>query len=192
MLSTWVWIAALAVGAAATVASAGRGEAGLHMGVTALACAGFALLAVLDRRRLVAAGAGTARLASASAAAMALVWAWAATSLLGIYLFVLDWGEWWQYVIGAGAIAALCLAFAAMLARDASTGRQDETMLKLARYLTLGQLAGMLVAMVGLVLDAKMPRAPDKPDWAASTIFFFGAAALAAISTNGLRPSPQP
>ena len=64
-------------------------------------------------------------------------------------------------------------------------------MLKLARYLTVGQLVGMIVAMIGLVLDDKMPRGPDKPDWAASTIFFFGAAALAVISVNALRGTPS-
>ncbi len=63
-------------------------------------------------------------------------------------------------------------------------------MLKLARYLTLGQLAGMIIAMIGLVADHKMPRDPQKPDWAASTIFFFGAASLAAISANALRVIP--
>ena len=60
-------------------------------------------------------------------------------------------------------------------------------MLSLARYLTIGQLAGMVIAMVGLVADAKMPRASRKPDWAASAIFFFGAAALATISADALR-----
>jgi drug/metabolite transporter (DMT)-like permease len=118
---------------------------------------------------------------------MGIVWTWAALSLLLTYLFILSWGEWWQYVLGAGAIAALCFAFAAMMARDARAGREDATMLKLARYLTLGQLAGMIIAMIGLIIDDKMPRDPQEPDWAASAIFFFGAAALAAISANALR-----
>ncbi len=51
------------------------------------------------------------------------------------YVFVLSWIEWWQYVLGAGAIAALCLFFSSVLARDAAAGREDKTMLKLARYL---------------------------------------------------------
>ncbi len=122
---------------------------------------------------------------------MALVWAWAAVSLLLTYVFLLEWGEWWQYVLGAGAIAALCLLFATMLARDAEAGREDAAMLKLARYLTLAQLAGMILAMIGLVVDDKMPRDPHKPDWAASAIFFFGAAALAVISANALRVIPS-
>jgi hypothetical protein len=48
----------------------------------------------------------------------------------------------------------------------------------------------MIIAMVGLVLDDKMPRSHEKPDWAASTIFFFGAASLAVISANALRGAP--
>lgn len=191
MASTWVWGATLAIGVAAVVLSAAAGRPALHMGLSALACLAFAVIAAVRRHRVAAAGGGEAALASDTASSMALVWAWAALSLLVTYLFVLNWGEWWQYVLGAGAIAVLCLAFAAMLARDAAAGREDESMLTLARYLTLAQLAGMIIAMVGLVLDDKMPRSPDKPDWAASSIFFFGAAALAVISMNALRPAPS-
>jgi hypothetical protein len=126
-------------------------------------------------------------LSAATATAMAVVWAWAALSLLVTYVFISTWGEWWQYVLGAGAVALICLFFSATLARDAAVGREDATMLNLARYLTIGQLAGMIIAMIGLIADAKMPRDPAKPDWAASAIFFFGAAALAAISANALR-----
>jgi hypothetical protein len=122
---------------------------------------------------------------------MALVWAWAALSLLLTYVVALSWIEWWQYVLGAGAIAALCLFFARMLARDAAAGREDQAMLKLARYLTVGQLVGMIAAMIGLVIDDKMPRSHEQPDWAASAIFFFGAASLAIISLNALRGTPS-
>jgi predicted membrane channel-forming protein YqfA (hemolysin III family) len=54
----------------------------------------------------------------------------------------------------------------------------------------MGQLIGMIIAMIGLILDDKMPRDPQQPDWAASAIFFFGAAALAAISMSALRGPP--
>jgi hypothetical protein len=180
----------LTIGVAAVFWSAAAASPGLHMGLTALVCLGFAALAVWRRHRLVAGGAGEAALASSTAGAMALVWAWAALSLLLTYVFVLSWGEWWTYVLGAGVIAALCLFFAAAMSRDAAAGREDATLLKLARYLTIGQLVGMIVAMIGLILDDKMPRDPQQPDWAASTIFFFGAAALAAISMNALRGTP--
>jgi hypothetical protein len=190
MTSMGLWGAALAIGTAAVVLGAASDRPGLHMALTALVALGLAALAVLQRRSLIAAGAGEPALASATASAMALVWAWAALSLALTYLFFHTWGEWWQYVLGAGAVALLCLFFSSTLARDVEAGREDATLLNLARYLTLGQLAGMIIAMVGLVLDAKMPRDPAKPDWAASAIFFFGAAALAAISADALRRAP--
>jgi hypothetical protein len=89
-------------------------------------------------------------------------------------------------------VTLLCLFFSATLARDAAGEREDATMLNLARYLTIGQLAGMIIAMIGLIADAKMPRDPARPHWAASAIFFFGAAALAVISADALRRMASP
>ncbi len=187
MMSIFGWAGALALGVAATVLGAVADAPRVHMALAAAAALGLAALAVLERHRLLAAGAGEPALSGATAAAMAVVWGWAALSLLITYVFVSTWGEWWQYVVGAGAVALLCLFFSATLSRDASLGREDTTMLSLARYLTIGQLAGMIIAMIGLIADAKMPRDPTKPDWAASAIFFFGAAALALISADALR-----
>jgi hypothetical protein len=165
MISTLAWMSALAIGVAATVAGAGADAPGLHMALTAATAVGLAALALVQRRRLLAGGAGEAALSSATVIAMAVVWGWAALSVLITYVFVSTWGEWWQYVLGAGVVALLCLFFASTLARDASAGREDATMLNLARYLTIGQLAGMVIAMIGLIADAKMPRDPKKPDW---------------------------
>jgi hypothetical protein len=187
MNSALVWGVLLLIGVAVVFYGAVADQPELHMGLTAAVGLGLAVAAVWGRHRLVVGGAGEATLAADTARSMALVWAWAALSLLLTYVFVLSWGEWWQYVLGAGAIAGLCLFFAATLSRDAAAGREDQAMLKLARYLTVGQLVGMVAAMIGLILDEKMPRAHAKPDWAASTIFFFGAASLAIISLNALR-----
>ncbi len=187
MNSAWNWGVLLVIGVAAVFYGAATDRLELHMGLTALVCLVFAVAAVWERSRLTAGGAGETALAATTASSMALVWAWAALSLLVTYVFVLSWIEWWQYVLGAGAIAALCLFFAAMLSRDAAAGREDQAMLKLTRYLAIGQLVGMVAAMIGLVLDDKMPRSHGKPDWAASSIFFFGAASLAVISLNALR-----
>ena len=189
MTSTFGWAYALVVSVAAVAFGAWSNDPGLQMTLAAAACLSFALLAVVQRRRLAAAGANAAALSSATATAMAVVWLWAAATLLVTYVFISTWGEWWQYVLGAGIVGLLCLFFSATLSRDASAGREDATMLNLARYLTIGQLAGMVIAMIGLVADAKMPRDPKKPDWAACAIFFFGAASLAAISADALRPS---
>jgi hypothetical protein len=190
MTSAVVWILALAIGAGAVFWSAAIDNPGLHLGLTALVCLGYALLAIWQRHRLIASGAGEAALASATASSMGLVWAWAAASMLLTYVLAHTWNEWWQYVLGAGVIAGLSLAFAGMMSKDAQAGRQDETLLKLARYMTTGQLVGMVIAMIGLVIDDKMPRDPAKPDWAASAVFFFGAAALAVISLHALRTTP--
>ncbi len=192
MTSAWLWIVALVIGTAAVFCSAALHNPPLNLALTAIVALAFAALAAWDRRQLAAAGASEPALSSAAARSMAVVWGWAASSLLLTYVFVLNWGEWWQYVLAAVAAAALCLYFASMMGRDAESGRRDEAMLNLARYLTIGQLAGMVIAMVGLIIDDKMPRDPGEPDWAASAIFFFGAASLAAISLNALwGPSTQ-
>jgi hypothetical protein len=187
MNSIVLWVAALAIGTAATVYGAAADAPPTHMALTAASALGLVGLALVERRRLLASGASEDVLSAATAIAMAVVWAWAALSLLVTYVFISTWGEWWQYVLGAGVVALVCFFFSATLARDAAAGREDATMLNLARYLTIGQLAGMIIAMIGLIADAKMPRDPAKPDWAASAIFFFGAASLAAISANALR-----
>lgn len=186
MNSVWLWVVALAAGTAAVTVAAAKSGQGGHMAVTAVVCLIFILLAVWERRRVVAAGGGEPALASTTANSMALVWAWAALSMLFTYRFVLSWHEWWQYVLAGGAVAGLCLFFASMMSKDATAGRQDNTLLSIARYLTIGQLVGMAIAMIGMIIDKKMPRDPSEPDWAANAIFFFGAAALAAISANAL------
>jgi hypothetical protein len=191
MTSTWTWILALVIGLLAILLSSGAGRPGLHLALAALVCLGFAVLAVWDFQRLVAKDANLPALVSATARDMGFVWAWAALGMLFTYVFILNWHEWWQYVLAAGVVAALCFFFSTTMSRDAETGREDQTMLKLARYLTIGQLVGMLITMIGLVIDDKMPRDPQEPDWAANNIFFFGAAALALISANALR-SPHP
>jgi len=191
MTSTWTWIAALAIGLLAIILSGAAERPGLHLALAALVCLGFVVLAIWDFQRLLANSANLPALASATARDMGFVWAWAALGMLFTYVFILSWHEWWQYVLAAGVVAALCFLFSASMSRDAETDREDETMLKLARYLTIGQLVGMLITMIGLIVDDKMPRDPQQPDWAANNIFFFGAAALALISANALR-SPLP
>jgi hypothetical protein len=181
----------LAAGTAATSFGATLGQ-GAHMALAALVCAGFVLLAMADSSRRVARGESEAALAGATAASMALVWVWAGLAMLFTYQLVLSWHEWWQYVLAGVGVGALCLVFSWMMDKDAAAGRQDEALLRIARYLTIGQLAGMIIAMVGMVIDGKMPRNPSEPDWAANGIFFFGAAALAIISANALRrPTPK-
>jgi hypothetical protein len=53
----------------------------------------------------------------------------------------------------------------------------------------MSQLAGMILVVVGLLIDGKMVRFldPRYTDWAANNVFFFGALALAAISGHALK-----
>jgi hypothetical protein len=185
MTSIWLWLAALVAGTAAVSYGATTGQ-GMHMAIAALVCAGFVLLALLDRNRRVKNGDSEPALAGATAASIALVWAWAGLSMLVTYQLFLSWHEWWQYVLAGIGVAALSLGLASMMAKDDAAGRRDETLLRVARYLTIAQFAGMIIAMIGMVIDGKMPRDPSEPDWAANAIFFFGAAALAIISANAL------
>jgi len=186
MNSVGLWIAALVAGTAATSYAATAGQP-LHMVISAIVCACFVILAVLAlRQRARISNGSEAAMASTTAASMALVWAWAGLTMLATYQLFLSWHEWWQYVLAGIGVAALCLIFASMMAKDAAAGRRDATLLSIARYLTIAQFAGMLIAMVGMIVDAKMPRNPHEPDWAANAVFFFGAAALALISANAL------
>jgi hypothetical protein len=190
MTSIWLWIVSLAVGAAAVSFATTFGQ-WAHLAVAALVCLAFVALAILGRRGVVARGASEPAVAAATAGSMALVWAWAGLSMLLTYQLVLSWHEWWQYVLAGFGVAALCLFFSSMMMKDAAAGRADATMLGIARYLTIGQLVGMIIAIVGMIIDNKMPRNPHEPDWAANAIFFCGAAALAVISANALWNSTQ-
>jgi hypothetical protein len=190
MNSAWLWVVALAAGIAAASYGATTGQA-THMAVTAIVCVGFVLLAIFDRNKRIKNGSSEPALASATAVSVALVWAWAGLSMLVTYQLFLSWHEWWQYVLAGVGVAALSLAFASMMSKDAAAGRQDDTLLGIARYLTIAQFVGMLIAIAGMIIDKKMPRNPAEPDWAANAIFFFGAAALAVISANALW-GPQP
>ena len=125
MNSIVLWVAALAIGTAATVYGAAADAPPMHMALTAASALGLVGLALVERRRLLASGASEEVLSAATAIAMAVVWAWAALSLLVTYVFISTWGEWWQYVLGAGAVALICFFFSATLARDAAAGRED-------------------------------------------------------------------
>lgn len=186
-----VWAAGLALSVVAMVLAAGAKMPLVHMAMTALVGMAVAAMAVRENRALVAARASKTTLAESTARYMGLVWTWGAIGLLVTYLAVLRWHEWWHFFLAFAAVGAICLGMAATLARDGKAGRQDEAMLKVARILTMVQLAGMVITMLGLVIDGKMTRflEPRHGDWAANNIFFFGALALAAISLNALLAS---
>ncbi len=155
--------------------------------VTALLVAG---VAIRQCRRLLEKGASASEVASNNAWYMGVIWSWGALALIATYgTGVLVWKEWWQFVLGFAVAAGLSLYFANGLKRDALAGKEDETMLRMARYLAIGALVGMVVTMLGLLIDGKMVRflTPRFTDWAANNVFFFGALGIAVISGYALR-----
>lgn len=195
MASMIIWMLGIALGIAVLVLSAAAGQPLLHMAVSALISLVIAWLAIRENRTLTAAGAAKATVASSTARHMGFVWVWGALSLLVTYYFILKWHEWLHFFSAFAIAGALCLFIANTLDRDTLAGREDETMMTVARYLTIVQLVGMVATVIGLIVDGKMTRflTPRFTDWAANNIFFFGAVALAAISLNALRTSkPAP
>ncbi|MCL4768504.1 MAG: hypothetical protein KJZ80_19985 [Hyphomicrobiaceae bacterium] len=161
-----------------------------HAAVAAATALLVAGVAVRQCRRLLDKGGSAIEVASSNAWYMGVVWSWGMLALVATYgTGVLAWKEWWHFVLAFGAAAGLSLYFAAALKRGARSGKEDESMLRLARYLAIVQLVGMAATMLGLVVDGKMVRflTPRFTDWAANNVFFFGALGIAVISAYALR-----
>ncbi|MEO1544914.1 MAG: hypothetical protein AAFR75_12975 [Pseudomonadota bacterium] len=191
--SLFIWLITIAISVGTVVVAAAARATEYHAYATGIVSLAIALIALFEHRQLRSQGASEHTVAASTARHMGFVWAWAALSLLVTYqpLFeILRWPEWGSFTLAAVALAALCLVFAGVLDREASSDPEDVTFLNLARYLSIGQMVGMVVAIVGLALDGKFP-APvkanmDWQDWAANNVFFFGAFALLIISANAL------
>jgi len=193
MTSRATWVISLTIGLAAILWSAAEVAPAWHTLASALVAALIAVAAVIDNRGLYRRGASKHQIASSTAGYMALVWTWGAIGLLATYVPLFDilrWKEWLVFTLVFAGVAGLCLAFTVIIATDGKRNSTDPTMLTLAHYLSVGQLAGMVIAAIGLVVDGKIPATVKKSiewqDWAANNIFFFGALALAAISANAL------
>lgn len=168
----------------------------LHTLASALVATMVATAAIIDNRSLYRRGASKHLIATSTASYMGLIWTWGAIGLLATYVPVFDilrWKEWLVFTLVFAGVAGLCLAFAAIIANDGKRNSTDPTMLTMANYLSVAQLAGMTIAAIGLIVDGKIPVTVKKSiewqDWAANNIFFFGALALAAISANALYTS---
>jgi magnesium-transporting ATPase (P-type) len=167
----------------------------LHFTVAALTAAVCVALAVSDANRLVAAKASPSALAASNAGHLGMVWIWGAIALLVTYgTHVLTWKEWMTFFLVFFLAAGLCLFFSATLKKDASEGKVDNSMLNIARTLTMVQMVSMGVVVIGLLVDGKMSRfmTPRFTDWAANNIFFAGAIAVAAICAYALKTVPKP
>ena len=190
VLSICVSVALLVWTAAAKAANPDMAYA--HMAIAAISAIGFALFAVRDVQKTVAAGASRSTISANSAWSMGYVWVWGTLGLLVTYASgAAAWHEWLHFFAAFAVAGAAALFFANLLQRDANAGKDDEAILKVSRYLAYAQLFGMLAVMIGLIIDGKMTRflVPRHGDWAANNIFFCGALALAVISVFALKAS---
>lgn len=161
-----------------------------HMGIAVLVTVGFAAAFFRQNAAMRAAGANQSALAANTSRYVGYVWAWGAACLLTVYATgILVWREWLHFSLATVVLAGACLLFAAMLQKDADAGKEDAAMLKLAHRLAIVLLAGMVIAIIGFLIDGKMVRYlnPRFTDWAANNVFFFGAIAIAAISGYALK-----
>jgi hypothetical protein len=196
MMFWMLWIAGSVAGLVLTAALKGPDPrmAFVHMAIAGGTAIVLALMGIQDARSEIDNGSGPARVAAAKARAMGLVWAWGALAMMATYATgVLGWKEWLHFTVLFIVASGLCMFFSATLKSDDSKGEGDDVMLRLARYFNIGQLAAMLITMVGLVVDGKMTRFMKEAgqrigsqDWAASNYCFFGALALAALSAYAL------
>ncbi len=133
-------------------------------------------------------GAPRAQLAAQAARHIAFVWIFSALVLFLVYGNVLKWREWITFGTGMAVVGALSYGLAILFDKDAARGKSDAAMLGFGRTLNIGQVAGMLIAMVGLVVDGKMAvaLAASRSDWAANMTFFTGAVAIVVIGVVAL------
>src|SRR5690349_4073716 len=167
MQSVVAWVLILGLGLAGVVYAADTREPLALLGTAAFVNLMLVAVGLSERRKLIAAGAAASKIESVTARYMGLIWIWGAGALVLVYTLVLKWREWPLFSAFFAGAGLLCFAFAALLAKDAANGKDDPTLLRLGRYMAIGQLAGMIVTMIGLAID------PDKEflvtsdvDWA--------------------------
>ncbi len=190
MLTAGIWMMTFLLSLAALIFTAATNEYIMHMVVAGCVAVVFAITAIGAERKLRSENASETLIAASNARHMGFVWAWGASALVLTYTSILSWHEWMTFFFVFAGAAILCLFFSNILRREADSPSGDGTITKLARYMAIVQLVGMVITMVGLVIDGKMQRYLDIragwEDWAANNIFFFGALALAIISANAL------
>jgi hypothetical protein len=170
------------------------GLAYVHFAVAAVATAAYAIMAIRTADGLRAANATAVTLAASNAYHLAHIWLWGALGIAFTYgSGILSWREWFSFFLAFCVAAGLSLFFSSTLSKDATAGKVDATLLQIAHYLTIGQLVGMGLVVVGLIVDGKMTRfkTPRFTDWAANNIFFCGAVAVAVVCAYALKTMPR-
>ncbi|OYW57304.1 MAG: hypothetical protein B7Y80_12160 [Hyphomicrobium sp. 32-62-53] len=184
----FIWVCILTIGMCSLILAAGSGVPHYYMAVTALISFTIAALGLRNTIALDKAGAPLSAVSASTARYMGLVYAWGALALFVTYYFILpEWREWPVFFGALALVAVVSLFFATALSNDVARGKDDPTLLKIGRILTIVQFAGTVVAVIGLLIDPdKQFLNTAKLDWAAQTVFLFGAIALAAISAAAL------
>lgn len=184
-----IWTACIIISVALLAITAGSRAGDVNMAYANMAVAAivnlfFVILALRSTAALRASGASRSAVAADGAKSMSFIWIWGGIGLAVVYgTGVLNWKEWWHFLLAFMAAAGICTYSSMMLQKRADAGQDDEGLLKQGHYATIGQLLGMVVIVVGLLIDGKMVRFYTEryTDWAANNIFFFGSAALGVI-----------
>lgn len=186
--SSIIWSSTLTIGMCSIILAAGSGAPQNYMAVTALISFAIAAIGLREIISLDKANAPLSAISASTARYMGLVYAWGALALFVTYYFILpEWREWKVFFGALTLVAVISLFFASTMSNDVARGKDDPTMLKVGRILTILQFAGTVVAVIGLLIDPdKQFLNTAKLDWAAQTVFLFGAIALAAISAAAL------
>ncbi len=185
-----IWTACIIISVALLAITAGSRAGDVNMAYANMAVAAvvnlvFVLLALRSSAEKRASGASRSAIAADGAKSMSFIWIWGVIGIAVVYgTGILQWKEWWHFLIGFMAIAGLCVYSGLMLQRRADAGQDDEKLLKQGHYATIAQLVGTILVVVGLLIDGKMVRffTERYTDWAANNIFFFGAAAIGIVS----------
>lgn len=183
-----IWVSILTIGICAIILAAGSGIAHYYMATTALISFAIAAIGLREIISLDKANAPLSAVSASTARYMGLVYAWGALALFATYYFILpEWREWPVFTGALALVAAISIFFASAMSNDVARGKDDPTLLKIGRILTIVQFSGTVAAVIGLMIDPdKQFLNTAKLDWAAQTIFLFGAIALAAISAAAL------
>lgn len=189
MLAIGVSLVILIISAATRPSNVAMGY--VHLSVAAAACIFYALQAIRELRVASANNETRTALAARTARYVGVVWTWAALVMFATYGLgiMAPWREWQAHFIAFTAIAGLSLSISAFLGKSTGAGHEDETLLRVSRYLTIGQLVVMVLVMIGLAVDGHLTRFLTERfvDWPAKHVMFFGAMAIAAISGESLR-----
>ncbi len=188
MPSMLLWGFAFAISLVVMLFTAGARLPLIHLSIAVLICLGIALVAILENNKLRGNGASKSEIAAGTARNMGFVYIWAATIIALTYMTVLQWHEWWHWFLGFALVGTACIFYSNAMTRDAAEGRADDTLLSIGAKLTWLQLVGMLIAIVGMLVDGKLSRYvnPNMMDWAAQNTFFGGAVGLAILSAYAL------